>query len=47
MVGARYRRQFYLALCCGLIVFYLIFVIPYILLHLSGEAVNPFNYKKI
>jgi hypothetical protein len=43
-VGPTYRRKIYCACCCLLIILYVIFVVPYMVLHLSGEAVNPFNY---
>lgn len=45
-VGPEYRRKIYMAMCCGALILYLIFVVPYMLLHISGEVVNPFNYVK-
>ena len=44
LVGPKFRRKCCLAICCTLLVIYLIFVIPYIIYHLGGEAVNPFNH---
>ena len=43
-VGPRFRKKLYLgcALCCCVI--YLIFLIPYIIYHLSGQVFNPFNW---
>ena len=43
-VGPKFRRTLYCSICMGCLVVYLICVIPYILLHLGGELVNPFNY---
>ena len=44
-VGARYRRKIYCFILCMCCIAYLIFVIPYVGLHLSGEAVSPFNKR--
>ena len=43
-VGPRFRKKLYLGciLCCCVI--YLIFLIPYIIYHLSGQLFNPFNW---
>ena len=43
-VGPKFRRTLYCSICMGCLVVYLICVIPYMILHLSGELVNPFNY---
>ena len=45
-IGPRFRKKIYkgLAICCCVV--YLIFLIPYIIYHLSGQIVNPFNYVK-
>ena len=43
-VGARYRRKLYCGICLVCLVIYLICIIPYIILYLSGEVVNPFNW---
>jgi hypothetical protein len=43
-VAARFRRKFYCLVCVAALIIYLIIVIPYVILHLTGEAVNPFNY---
>jgi hypothetical protein len=43
-VGPKYRRRIYCFCCCMICIAYLIFVVPYVVLHLSGESVNPFNY---
>ena len=43
-IGPRFRKKIYkgLAICCCVV--YLAFLIPYIIYHLSGQVVNPFNY---
>ena len=43
-IGPRFRKKIYkgLAICCCVI--YLVFLIPYIIYHLGGQIVNPFNY---
>ena len=45
-VGKRFRRKLYCGICLICLFIYLICMIPYIVLHLSGEVVNPFNYIK-
>ena len=43
-IGPRFRKKIYKGLailCCAV---YLIFLIPYVIYHLSGQVVNPFNY---
>ena len=42
----RIRNKICSLIICSFILFYLIFLIPYIIYHLSGEASNPFNYLK-
>ena len=44
LVGPKFRKKCYMAICCTLLVLYLIVVIPYIIYHLGGEVANPFNY---
>ena len=46
LVGPKFRRKCYLACCMALCVLYLIIVIPYVIYHLGGELVNPYNYVK-
>lgn len=43
-VGPKYRKKLYLAICVTFCIIWCIFLIPYIIMHLSGEVVNPFNY---
>lgn len=43
-VGPRYRRKIYCGICMVCLVIYLACIIPYIILYLSGEVVNPFNW---
>ena len=43
-VGPRYRRKLYCGICVVCLGIYLICIIPYIILYLSGELVNPFNW---
>ena len=38
------RKKIYCLICCTFIIFYFIFLIPYIIYHLLGELSNPFNY---
>ena len=45
-VGPKFRRKIYLICCAICLAVYLICFVPYIILHLSGELVNPFNYFK-
>ena len=45
-VGPRFRKKFYCTICLICIIIYLMFLIPYLIYHLSGQAVNPFNYRK-
>ena len=46
-VGPKFRRKMYCFICCCLLAIYLSCVIPYVIWHLSGEAVNPFNWKNL
>ena len=43
-IGPRFRKKIYkgLAICCCFI--YMVLLIPYVVYHLSGQVVNPFNY---
>ena len=43
-VGPRFRKKFYCGLCCLCLIIYLIFMIPYMIYHFSGQIANPFNY---
>ena len=43
-VGPRFRKKLYLGICFLCCVVYLIFLIPYIIYHLSGQVFNPFNW---
>ena len=43
-VGPRYRKKIYCGCCMVCLVVYLVLIIPYIVLHLTGEVFNPFNY---
>ena len=45
-VGPRFRRKLYCTICLICIAIYLMFLIPYMIYHLSGQLVNPFNYTK-
>ena len=45
-VGPRFRKKLYCTICMICIVIYLMFLIPYMIYHLSGQLVNPFNYTK-
>ncbi len=44
LVGKKFRRKCCIYCCSAICVVYLCFAIPYIIYHLSGEIVNPFNY---
>ena len=43
-VGPRFRKKLYCGILACCLVIYLIFLIPYIIYHLSGQIVNPFNW---
>ena len=43
-IGPRFRKKIYKGLALFCCVVYLIFLIPYIIYHLSGQIMNPFNY---
>ena len=43
-VGPRFRKKLYCGVCCLCLIIYLIFLIPYIIYHLSGQIFNPFNW---
>ena len=43
-IGPRFRKKIYKGLALFCCVVYLIFLIPYVIYHLSGQVVNPFNY---
>ena len=45
-VGPRFRKKLYCTICLICIAIYLMFLIPYMIYHLSGQLVNPFNYTK-
>ena len=40
----RIRKKICSLIICTFILFYLIFLIPYVIYHLIGEVSNPFNY---
>lgn len=44
LVNPNIRKKILKLLWCTLIIFYFIFLIPYIIYHLAGQAVNPWNY---
>ena len=46
LVGPKFRRKCYMALCVSLLVIYLICIIPYCIYHVGAEIFNPFNYIK-
>ena len=43
-VGPRFRKKLYWGVCMLCCIIYLIFLIPYIIYHLSGQIFNPFNW---
>ena len=43
-VGPRFRKKLYWGVCMLCCIIYLIFLIPYIIYHLSGKIFNPFNW---
>ena len=43
LVGPKFRRKMYCWICMTFFVLYLIFFIPYLVMHISGEALNPFR----
>ena len=45
-VGPKVRRKLYFTICALCCVIYMIFLLPYMVYHLSGQLVNPFNYFK-
>ena len=45
-VGPKVRRKLYMTLCIICCTIYLIFLLPYMIYHLSGQLFNPFNYMK-
>ena len=45
-VGPKVRRKLYFTICVICCTIYLIFLLPYMIYHLSGQLFNPFNYMK-
>ena len=45
-VGPRFRKKICCGICIICLAIYLIFLIPYMIYHLGGQIVNPFNYVK-
>ena len=45
-VGPKVRRKLYFTLCIICCTIYLVFLLPYMIYHLSGQLFNPFNYMK-
>ena len=45
-VGPSFRRKLYCWICVICLLIYLACFIPYMLLHLTSQMVNPFNYRK-
>ena len=45
-VGPSFRRKLYCWICVICLIIYLICFLPYILLHVTSQIVNPFNYGK-
>ena len=45
-VGPKVRRKLYITICAICCTVYLIFLLPYMIYHLSGQLFNPFNYMK-
>ena len=43
-IGPRFRKKIYKGLAIFCCVVYLVLLIPYLIYHLSGQVVNPFNY---
>ena len=46
LVGPKFRKKCCCVICCICCIVYLIIVIPYAIWFISGEIINPFNYKK-
>ena len=42
-VGPKFRRKMYCWICLCLLVVYLICFIPYVVMHITGDLVNPFS----
>lgn len=47
LINRSVRKKILRLVCCTIIIFYFIFLIPYIIYHLAGQAVNPWNYVYI
>ena len=45
-VGPKVRKKLYVTICCICCAAYLIFLLPYMIYHLTGQMFNPFNYVK-
>ena len=46
LVGPKFRKKCCCVLCVICCIAYLIIIIPYAIWFISGEIINPFNYKK-
>jgi hypothetical protein len=45
-VGPKVRKKMYVTICIICCTLYLVFLLPYMIYHLSGQLFNPFNYMK-
>ena len=45
-VGPKVRKKMYITICFICCTIYLVFLLPYMIYHLSGQLFNPFNYMK-
>ena len=45
-VGPKVRKKLYVTICCICCAVYLVFLLPYMIYHLTGQLFNPFNYMK-
>ena len=45
-VGPKVRKKLYISICIICCAVYLVFLLPYMIYHLSGQLFNPFNYMK-
>ena len=43
-VGPSFRRKMYCGICISCLILYLMCIVPYVILHLTGELANPFNW---
>ena len=45
-VGPKVRKKLYITICAICCTIYLILLLPYMIYHLTGQLLNPFNYMK-